>query len=253
MYYKCLSKNIGFTLAEVLVTLAIIGIVAEMTIPALMNNFQKQVYVTQLKKFYSEFNQGMKLYELSQDCSDLKCTGIFTGGPNYTEQSDAMHKTFKIISECINTTACQKQIKYLGNSSSELQFQPGYVFMTADGFKVGLTAFSCDNAWGTTIPAKLKDVCGYFLVDVNGDKPPDTYGRDVFGFYIGNDGNLYPRYGVDYAKAVSNTENYQTSTYYWGSYPMSSECGQPTNSIITEATGRGCSARIMEQGWQMNY
>lgn len=44
------NKKTGFTLAEVLITLGIIGIVAQMTIPVLMSNTQKQVVTTQYKK-----------------------------------------------------------------------------------------------------------------------------------------------------------------------------------------------------------
>ena len=51
-----LTKSSGFTLAEVLVTLGIIGVVAAMTIPTLMQNYQRQSYVTQLKKVYNELN-----------------------------------------------------------------------------------------------------------------------------------------------------------------------------------------------------
>ena len=51
------KKFSGFTLAEVLITLGIIGIVAAMTIPALITKYQKQVAATQLKKHYSQLNQ----------------------------------------------------------------------------------------------------------------------------------------------------------------------------------------------------
>ena len=43
----------GFTLAEVLITLVIIGVIASMTIPTLMNKTNKQEYVSRLKKAYS--------------------------------------------------------------------------------------------------------------------------------------------------------------------------------------------------------
>ena len=52
-------KRQGFTLAEVLITLGIIGIVAAMTIPGLITKYQKQVAATQLKKIFSTLNQVM--------------------------------------------------------------------------------------------------------------------------------------------------------------------------------------------------
>ena len=49
----------AFTLAEVLITLGIIGIVAAMTLPALINNYNTKLTETRLKKFYSIFNQAI--------------------------------------------------------------------------------------------------------------------------------------------------------------------------------------------------
>ena len=54
-------KRFGFTLAEVLITLGIIGVVAAMTIPTLMSVFAKQRTETQLKAFYSRINQTIKM------------------------------------------------------------------------------------------------------------------------------------------------------------------------------------------------
>ena len=59
-----ICDNIGksaFTLAEVLITLAIIGVVAVMTIPTLISDYQKQVTVTKLKVTYSTINQALRL------------------------------------------------------------------------------------------------------------------------------------------------------------------------------------------------
>lgn len=49
----------GFTLAEVLITLGIIGIVAAMTLPALIQKNNNKVVETRLKKFYSAINQAI--------------------------------------------------------------------------------------------------------------------------------------------------------------------------------------------------
>ena len=59
------TLNKGFTLAEVLITLGIIGIVAAMTLPALTANYRKQVLVTRMQKFYTVFNQAIKMSELA--------------------------------------------------------------------------------------------------------------------------------------------------------------------------------------------
>ena len=50
--------NFGFTLAEVLITLVIIGVIAAITVPTLINKTQNQEYVSKLKKAYSTFTQA---------------------------------------------------------------------------------------------------------------------------------------------------------------------------------------------------
>ena len=54
----------AFTLAEVLLTLAVIGVVAAMTLPSLIQNTQKQQYFTAFKKIYSDLSQATMLIML---------------------------------------------------------------------------------------------------------------------------------------------------------------------------------------------
>ena len=57
-------RKFGFTLAEVLITLSIIGVVAAITMPALIQNHKKSVVETRLAKFYSTMNQVVKRAEV---------------------------------------------------------------------------------------------------------------------------------------------------------------------------------------------
>lgn len=57
----------GFTLAEILITLGIIGVVAALTIPGLMTAYRKKVIETRLEKFYSTLNQAIRLAEYDYD------------------------------------------------------------------------------------------------------------------------------------------------------------------------------------------
>ena len=54
-------KKLGFTLAEVLITLVIIGVIAAMTVPTLMQNTNAQEYRTAFKKSISALNQALTL------------------------------------------------------------------------------------------------------------------------------------------------------------------------------------------------
>ena len=53
----------AFTLAEVLITLGIIGVVSALTLPVLVQKYRNNVVETKLKKFYSEINQAIQLSE----------------------------------------------------------------------------------------------------------------------------------------------------------------------------------------------
>ena len=57
----------SFTLAEVLITLGIIGVVAAMTLPSLIGNYKKRETVTILKKAYSEISQALKMAEVDNE------------------------------------------------------------------------------------------------------------------------------------------------------------------------------------------
>ena len=54
----------AFTLAEVLITLAIVGIIAAITIPTIVNKYKTTVASTRLKKFYSMMSQAIQLSEI---------------------------------------------------------------------------------------------------------------------------------------------------------------------------------------------
>lgn len=58
------SPRPAFTLAEVLITLGIIGVVASLTIPNLIQNAQKEEYVGKIKKTYATIEQAIKLSEI---------------------------------------------------------------------------------------------------------------------------------------------------------------------------------------------
>jgi len=60
---KVQHDKFGFTLAEVLITIGVIGVVAAVTIPNMISNYKKHVVETRLVKFYSTINQAIKLAE----------------------------------------------------------------------------------------------------------------------------------------------------------------------------------------------
>lgn len=243
---------LGFTLAEVLITLSIIGIVASLTIPNMMANYQKHVYVTKLKKFYSVFQQGLKGYAASMGCSTMSCTGLFDNtNPDIADNfMKEIPKIFKVNKACApvqdnclaeNVSTLNKEI-----SSSMVLFYDYYTFRTLDGLVFDINPRTC-NAYQVN-DSKLKNACGFTTVDVNGNKKPNQLGRDVFVFYIGNDGVLYPEYGTEYVKASADGQ-------YWKFLSADVKgCGTAgEKTFASNNRGYACTARIMEEGWEMNY
>ena len=90
-----MKKN-GFTLAEVLITLAIIGVVATMTLPALMTNTQEQQARTGLKKGINslteaaQMQQSLEGWDFGTANEDLNATGITTDFEPTTQAFDSL-------------------------------------------------------------------------------------------------------------------------------------------------------------------
>lgn len=254
-----MKKQKGFTLSEVLITLAIIGIVAALTIPSLIVKKEKQGYVIALKKAYTMTNQVLIEMAADNGCiGDLKCTGLFN--INTTNQSFGSEfvKYFKILKDCgvQSLQGCfndNVNIYYDGSSSSTRQYDEFgyYEFITADGISFAVYNYhnncippSDGSVDSMGITGDLSQVCGYILVDVNGPtKKPNSNGRDIFQFWITNGKTplLYPYGGIDHkANDVSN----------WWKDPSN---GAMRHCISTDKSGWYCAGRIVEESWEMNY
>lgn len=105
-----MSKQ-GFTLSEVLITLGIIGVVAAITLPTLIQNYQKTVWVNQLKESYSILSQGFQKMLADDEVYRLTETqfGIIKDDSDiYNNSSNSVHliqdeilkKYFNIINIC---------------------------------------------------------------------------------------------------------------------------------------------------------
>ena len=82
-------KRIAFTLAEVLITLGIIGIVVALTIPNLVQGYRKRVVETRLKEFYTITQQAFKMAEV--DNGDITNWGRYGNPGNVYLENDVYH------------------------------------------------------------------------------------------------------------------------------------------------------------------
>ena len=174
------KKELAFTLAEVLITLGIIGVVAAMTIPTLIENYQKNQTVTKLQHAISVINQA---YKLSYD--DV-------GEPSVQESFDMgaekYFKTYwapylKVLTYCSGYTVCgyknNHPFTFIDNSNTTNSvYDPNtkISFLTADGFfYIIYTAF-----YKTTQDGNILAPYNLILVDINGGAEPNRAGRDLF-------------------------------------------------------------------------
>ena len=179
-------RRAAFTLAEVLITLGIIGVVAAMTMPSLINSTQKQELVAQYKKVYSVLSQA---YLMISNDNGGSLEGVFTSNNDYIDVFSKYIKDVKTCRTNEEVTRCYlDSFKYL--SGHVVNTDPGSTLTTPDG-AILLFLHDSNTCTGTRELNKPID-CGRIRVDVNGTKKPNTVGYDIFDFYITQNG-IIPR------------------------------------------------------------
>lgn len=239
--------HFGFTLSEVLITLGIIGVIAALLIPPILNYYQNQECVTRLKRFYTNLNQAVQDISADYGCpGDLKCTGIFD-----VDKGSYQKNSIYILTLLANYLQTDK----ICSSDSSAPFASdapgcfGYDILNRPySFLNGNTALSTifyeinagDRVWAT-----LNDGTFYGLlnvkvspsnysrvyVDVNGAKKPNQLGRDVFYFQITDKAQVIPYDCTTGGSDGSCTKNICDPTGY----------------------GQSCSAKLLQDSWHMNY
>lgn len=175
------SNKLAFTLAELLITIGIIGIVAEMTIPDLVQNFQTNQLKIAAKRAYSISYQAVTVMKQDEG-----------GTLSYYVNSDntfkpVFMKYFKIAKDC-NLQDCVPG-SYSSTMVSSLTGDPANTAYGADGqFVTTDGSFYNIQNLGTVHPEESIAI----MVDVNGyQTKPNQQGVDVFAFQVIND-NLLP-------------------------------------------------------------
>lgn len=156
------TNNKGFTLAEVLVTLAIIGIVAALTIPTLINSTQENKYKSGFKKNFRNINQAA--IQIKEDYGSLNHA--------INNNSTTMRTVFCSQLNCLKQYGWNSQ----GNCSSALVSE--FDGSTSTGSDRPCAILSDGTTlnfnWGADALHR------YIEVDTNGKNPPNTWGLDVF-------------------------------------------------------------------------
>ncbi len=212
-YFALRNKNFGFTLAEVLITIGIIGVVAALTIPVLIQNYKKHVVETRLQKFYSEINQA--LYRSWIDNGQITNLENAYNIPTYNNNLNWVNTNIEPYMEIISKKA--------------------------NGYKIEVTFKN-----GSKILVDGVGYDGILFYPVSKPKT-DIKGKDCFAFQFANSQGYYtagkmimPFLG-NYTRYPKKNTMFTDST--WGCKPNIS-CSERNLSDM-------CTAVIMQNGWKI--
>lgn len=199
----------AFTLAEVLITLMVIGVIAAITIPTLKKVSDERTYVTAAKKAYSAVTNATK--NIKRNEGPVK---TWAGG--WSTMRDLYKKEMSMFDA--NVTSYSGS--YLNGSSTSFRAE----MRSADGFHY---EFWGDASCSSNRAGDFKNACVRIEVDTNGTNDPNIVGLDRVGFYVTSDGSVYP-YGT------GNGVETETST-----------CVKEDGK---KGTGWGCTAKMITEG-----
>lgn len=210
----------GFTLSEVLVTLMIIGVVASMTVPSLIQSTQEKEFHSGLKKNFSALQNALQKGQIEEGLIGDN-TAVFTP----SKENDRSWESAKRLAKYMNTVKVCKSnsdddcdgvyypIKYA--TAKDGYFEPEFsavVLADSSIYKIyqykdcAAIVNSCqqdsignclkdengndimDNKW-------LRTHCADVYIDVNGAKKPNQFGKDVFEFLVYQDRVTVNRWG----------------------------------------------------------
>ena len=237
---RVLKKKAAFTLAEVIITLGIIGIVAAMTLPTLINNYRKTVTVNQLKVAYSIMTQALTMAQ--KDYGDMTYWEIGEHMSIDPDNSDAVNDSLnnfvskyiapylKVITYCqsgtkINSACNYSYVNMRPPSTVNMLGNNKLAFITENGMIFRLeyeNTYDDTGTFGRYI---------YFEVDLNGKQKPNRTGEDIFAMYLDTKMSKMLMFGHERSR----------------------------NQILNGTGGRGCNksatgycgALIMMDGWQI--
>jgi len=187
------KKKAAFTLAEVLITLGIIGVVAAMTIPGLITAQKAKRLHSQYFKAYSEVAQAIKMMKYDERSLDPKS---YAGADKQDKFVNVFSSYFKVLHRCgDNAEINQAKNKMLcyqngdgtyktldGNGIPNWNLFDDGQFVLMDGALVML-----EN------PYSVANAPIWITVDINGkNEKPNRWGYDVFTFVINDNEELIP-------------------------------------------------------------
>ena len=262
VFNRSQSKNLrAFTLAEVLITLAVIGVVAALTLPGLIQNHNEKAWST-AKDLWEK--------KLTETVRRMNIDGVMTGHESTEEFMNTFKNYMKVIKTCDNNdiNKCYSpKIVQTGSDSEPIEVETSEL-KTAENLgnsEWGTNTMSFVIADGTTVIMAYNPNCAYadpiedtgsqvsclgFMVDVNGKKGPNRVGDDIAlkgQISLSNCDNPIGDmcFSTDFAPTAIDTtldenelyDGYPTTNNYWaGAKKACSDMGLslPTNAQLTQ-------------------
>lgn len=199
MSSKISKTNTAFTLAEVLITLGIIGIVAAITLPSLINNQRNKALQTALKKAYSRHSEALMLVKAEAGVDNLYDEFVVfnkNGGGFYraNEFFNMYRSKLKIIGKC----KYKRRIRNYSNTED--------AYIDIGGTATPMTLLSDGSCMDLVLNGGNLGI----TIDINGaDKGSNRLGHDVFTFHVNKKGmwepvKMYKLYTVDELEDLKN-------------------------------------------------
>ena len=240
-------KRYGFTLTEILIALAIIGVVSALTLPGLMTNYQEKTFVTQLQTVYNLLSNAAAQLKTDEQVDSLAESSLSSdSGPsaflqnyfNLTKLCSTNTSEKTIIDPSCNPLfdpSCAEGSKELvtTNDTSCLvsQYRSLDKSEKAAPQLANYSACAVLSTGATLCLGPNTGIGSFVIVDVNGIEAPNIAGRDFFSFYLLPNGKI----------AENNT----------GDITIADQC--ETGAANNGGTAKGCFSRIVKDGWKMNY
>jgi prepilin-type N-terminal cleavage/methylation domain-containing protein len=195
---KIVRNKFGFTVVEIIIVLALIGVISALTIPTLATQNRKNVLASSLSAAVSNFENAT--------------TSLIMKTPTITDLSDLSEDDFltklrEVMSFAGTYTTTHKETDKDGNSTDVSDV----FYLSTNGNAYNINVNIGDEASERTVlqqGGNLTQQYATVTIDVNGKNIPNHNGRDIFYFVLGVDGVLYPVGGKDWAIYTGEDENY---------------------------------------------
>ena len=217
----------GFTLTELLMALTIVGVLAVLTIPILMNNVHNRVFANQVKNMAATIEQLAQDELIAHRTRDLSDTDFGDPEKLLSDKHFSIAKSCtsdESLTKCWKTTATGKdKIQYKALNKSNANPSNGITIILKNGVMFRYTApTSSENVSG--------DIVGKILMDINGNDKPNIAGRDFFSFYVTNKGKIVDR-----------------------SYTAKSNDSLNDKKTKCKSNPWYCYGALADNGWKMDY